>query len=136
MSVRVKSTSGTYNVQETEQAVNQQRVSSHSTLQCTVHLLDDSQQTFSLDVGTVTAHSYLFIYFYLSIFLILLFLLAILYCSYFSLVQLNSTVLFLSKCRKQYKYKSFVQTLNQNYTCKFQMWLCTCTVEICNCKVQ
>ncbi len=50
MSIRVKATSGTYNVLETELAVNDRRTAQHATLQCVVHLLDDSQQTFSFDV--------------------------------------------------------------------------------------
>ena len=51
MSIRLKGTSGSYSVAETERNVNASLAElERSSLRCTVNLLDDSQQTFSVDV--------------------------------------------------------------------------------------
>lgn len=51
MSIRLKGTSGSYSVAETERNVNASLAEvERASLRCTVNLLDDSQQTFSIDV--------------------------------------------------------------------------------------
>ncbi len=51
-SIKCKSNSGSYNLLETERAVNQRDADEErNALKCVVHFLDDSTQSFNLDVS-------------------------------------------------------------------------------------
>ena len=51
MSMKLRASSGTYNVRASELA----RDKTIKTVKCVVHFLDDTEATFEIDVGTVSS---------------------------------------------------------------------------------